>query len=585
MAIEYVSELGDKLSNNSTAANLPKHIKVISAPNYQRTDNGVVTNPSLQTALDSKAASIHSHGNITSDGKVGTTANKPLITTTGGAVTTGSFGTSANTFCQGNDSRLSDARTPTAHASTATTYGVGSNTNYGHVKLYDNITGSNTDGAPTQKAVKEAVASSVKRSEQSAVGNAYKPVFVNSNGSVEECAYKSWDQNRNDIGYDALEPRFVKSSASGYFPAMTAGDAFYFRIDVGSSIGARYFFGCEFNTMPCHISVRANLFSYGYPVVVVDEFAGYYGGDYGIRDVIVRRASTGGKYELYIKVVSNVTKAADQLRWFLGSTQTTTSATLYTAAEYDALSTEVLFTVRARYYSLAVSNKLFYRDKVMPYGSGGSSSTPVFVTSDGEVKPCGDLTAEYANKVTRQNMAANASYTVPVIDGNGVVRTDTGTPQKLNYTSADNKLNVNIGGSSESTYKLIPSNMTSSATYRVPVMDGDGKVYKDSDQSDPKLTYKLSTNMLHTNIDGRSASTDSLIPQTFSNGTSKIVAAYDSSTGKVYNGPAVEKNNGVYKVYADISGNAATATNASSVNGMKIVRGTYVGVANTIYFC
>jgi hypothetical protein len=61
MAIEFISELGDKLSNNNTAANLPKHIKVISAPNYQRTDNGVVTNPSLQTALDGKAASNHNH--------------------------------------------------------------------------------------------------------------------------------------------------------------------------------------------------------------------------------------------------------------------------------------------------------------------------------------------------------------------------------------------------------------------------------------------------------------------------------------------------------------------------------------------
>ena len=57
----------------------------------------------------------HTHGNITNDGKIGSNANKPLITTTGGTVTTGSFGTSANTFCEGNDSRLSDARTPTAH--------------------------------------------------------------------------------------------------------------------------------------------------------------------------------------------------------------------------------------------------------------------------------------------------------------------------------------------------------------------------------------------------------------------------------------------------------------------------------------
>ena len=57
----------------------------------------------------------HSHGNITNDGKVGTTANKPLITGTGGVVQAGSFGTAANTFCEGNDSRLSDARTPVAH--------------------------------------------------------------------------------------------------------------------------------------------------------------------------------------------------------------------------------------------------------------------------------------------------------------------------------------------------------------------------------------------------------------------------------------------------------------------------------------
>ncbi len=49
----------------------------------------------------------HGHGNITSAGKVGTTANKPLITGTGGVVQAGSFGSSANTFCEGNDSRLS----------------------------------------------------------------------------------------------------------------------------------------------------------------------------------------------------------------------------------------------------------------------------------------------------------------------------------------------------------------------------------------------------------------------------------------------------------------------------------------------
>lgn len=55
------------------------------------------------------------HGNITNDGKVGTTSGLPLVTGTGGAVQAGSFGSSAGTFCEGNDSRLSNARTPTSH--------------------------------------------------------------------------------------------------------------------------------------------------------------------------------------------------------------------------------------------------------------------------------------------------------------------------------------------------------------------------------------------------------------------------------------------------------------------------------------
>lgn len=59
------------------------------------------------------ASSTHTHGNITNAGAIGATANLPIITTTSGVLTTGSFGTAANTFCQGNDARLSDTRTPT----------------------------------------------------------------------------------------------------------------------------------------------------------------------------------------------------------------------------------------------------------------------------------------------------------------------------------------------------------------------------------------------------------------------------------------------------------------------------------------
>ena len=72
----------------------------------------------LISTVAGKASTSHTHGNITNDGKVGTTANLPLITGTGGVVQAGSFGNQANTFCEGNDSRLSDARTPVAHTHT-----------------------------------------------------------------------------------------------------------------------------------------------------------------------------------------------------------------------------------------------------------------------------------------------------------------------------------------------------------------------------------------------------------------------------------------------------------------------------------
>ena len=66
-------------------------------------------------SLSDLATSTHIHGNITNDGKIGSTASLPIITTTSGVLTTGSFGTTSGTFCQGNDSRLSDARTPISH--------------------------------------------------------------------------------------------------------------------------------------------------------------------------------------------------------------------------------------------------------------------------------------------------------------------------------------------------------------------------------------------------------------------------------------------------------------------------------------
>ena len=53
----------------------------------------------------------HTHGNITNTGLIGTVAGLPLITGTGGLVQVSSFGTSALTFAQGNDSRINNGQT------------------------------------------------------------------------------------------------------------------------------------------------------------------------------------------------------------------------------------------------------------------------------------------------------------------------------------------------------------------------------------------------------------------------------------------------------------------------------------------
>jgi hypothetical protein len=55
---------------------------------------------------DSRIPTTHVHGNLTNAGAIGTTAGLPVITGTSGVLQAGSFGTTAGTFCQGNDSRL-----------------------------------------------------------------------------------------------------------------------------------------------------------------------------------------------------------------------------------------------------------------------------------------------------------------------------------------------------------------------------------------------------------------------------------------------------------------------------------------------
>lgn len=78
-----------------------------------------------------------------------------------GTIFSAKYGTASGTACQGNDSRLSNSRTPTSHASTSTAYGGGTSTNYGHVKpsdIYDrNVGAADNSIVASQAALYNAV--------------------------------------------------------------------------------------------------------------------------------------------------------------------------------------------------------------------------------------------------------------------------------------------------------------------------------------------------------------------------------------------------------------------------------------------
>ena len=81
----------------------------------QHESGSVIENAFTAGAHEELADDDHVHGGLSNDGKIGTSANIPIITGTDGVLQAGSFGTAANTFCEGDDGRLSDARTPSNH--------------------------------------------------------------------------------------------------------------------------------------------------------------------------------------------------------------------------------------------------------------------------------------------------------------------------------------------------------------------------------------------------------------------------------------------------------------------------------------
>ena len=100
---------------------------------------------SSTTGLVKNDGTIDTTSYSTFDGDYDSLTNKPSIPSKTSELTNDGDGT--NVFVKNNDSRLSDSRTPTSHRASATTYGVGNASYYGHCRVINNLTkSSHTDG-------------------------------------------------------------------------------------------------------------------------------------------------------------------------------------------------------------------------------------------------------------------------------------------------------------------------------------------------------------------------------------------------------------------------------------------------------
>lgn len=201
---------------------------------YNKTEMDTLLSGKVDTSdsrlTNARTPTSHTHGDITNTGTIGSTANKPLITTTNGKIATGSFGTSANTFCQGNDSRLSNARTPTAHTHGNLQNG-GTISVSGTVQKSKNVvTDSNgyitTEAKPTipTKTSQLTNDSGYLTSHQDITGkldkaqgtsNASKNVVTDSNGNITVEAKPTIDSALSSTSVNAIQNKVVKSALDG----------------------------------------------------------------------------------------------------------------------------------------------------------------------------------------------------------------------------------------------------------------------------------------------------------------------------------------------------------------------------------
>lgn len=147
----------------------------------------------------------------------------------------------------------------------------------------------------------------------------------------------------------------------------------------------------------------------------------------------------------------------------------------------------------------------------------GSSTTPVYVDSNGQVQQCSNLSAPI---LTPDTMESGKSYQMTAIDANGRVYIPSSGSGKLGYNYNNNELNVNIGGT---TKYVLPDGLGNyTGLYRLLVMNDSGRVLTDTVASPTKLLYAPSSNTMSVNINGSV------------NGVKIVIGTYGSEDNTIY---------------------------------------------------
>ena len=103
IAAADVSGLGSLATQSSVAYSSLTGTPSTFAPSAHKSTHATGGSDALSASDIGAAASSHTHGNLTNAGAIGSTSGLPIITTTSGVLTTGTFGTTSGTFCRSEE--------------------------------------------------------------------------------------------------------------------------------------------------------------------------------------------------------------------------------------------------------------------------------------------------------------------------------------------------------------------------------------------------------------------------------------------------------------------------------------------------